>query len=157
MVPSAKKTGGRGITLFTIGFAGKSAEEFFSALKQAGVRTILDVRLSNSSQLAGFTKKNDLIYFLREIGGIEYRHCVDLAPSMELFESYKRRKKMKWDDFADGFLALMKELRPDKTYRPEELDRACLLCSEPKPEDCHRRLVVEYLHDHWGNVTIEHL
>src|SRR5438309_11885131 len=69
------------LQLFTIGFTRKSAEAFFTSLREAGVRRLVDVRLNNISQLAGFTKKDDLRYFLKAIAGIEYLHLGELAPT----------------------------------------------------------------------------
>lgn len=62
------------VNIFTIGFAGKSACEFFTKLKDAGVKRVIDIRLNNVSQLAGFTKKLDIEYFLKELCKIEYLH-----------------------------------------------------------------------------------
>ncbi len=149
--------GSNTITLFTIGFAGKNAEEFFEALKAAGVKKLVDVRLNNVSQLAGFTKKKDLAYFLRTIGNIDYAHCQDLAPTPEILDQFKKMKAMDWAEYERQFLALMEEREPDAHYLPKEFDQACLLCSEATPEKCHRRLVAEYLSRKWGNVEIRHL
>lgn len=144
------------ITLFTIGFTGKSAKEFFEKLRRAGVRRLVDTRLNNVSQLAGFTKKRDLEYFLREIAGIDYAHNVQLAPTKDILDNYKK-KRIDWPEYERCFRQLLDTRRPDKQLSPDELDRACLLCSEPTPEHCHRRLVAEYLQSEWGNVDIQHL
>lgn len=153
---SATAAGTANITLFTIGFTGKSAREFFGLLERAGVRRLVDTRLSNVSQLAGFTKKRDLEYFLRAIADIEYEHDAGLAPTKELLEDYKK-KRIDWDEYARRFDELLRSRRPGERLSPGELDGACLLCSEPTPENCHRRLVAEYLKEEWKNVTIEHL
>lgn len=145
-----------GIKVYTIGFTQASAEEFFSKLTKAGVRKVVDVRLNNSSQLAGFTKKDDLKYFLRAIGNIEYVHMPLLAPSQEILAEYKK-KRGDWHTYEEKFLALMEERRIENVVSPGELDRTCLLCSEHLPKHCHRRLVAEYLKTKWGNVEIEHL
>ena len=144
------------IKLFTIGFTGKTAEEFFEKLRCAGVRTLVDTRLNNVSQLAGFTKRRDLEYFLRAITDIDYVHDLLLAPTKDILDDYKK-KRMAWDAYESFFRLLMESRQPDKQLSPIKLDRACLLCSEPTPEHCHRRLVAEYLKTHWGNVEIEHL
>ena len=144
------------ITLFTMGFAKKSACEFFERLQRAGVKKVVDVRLNNVSQLAGFTKKNDLEYFLREIAGIEYRHFPDLAPTKEILDGYKK-KALSWADYEERFTKVMAERQIDSLVTPDELDYTCLLCSEPKTDKCHRRLLAEYLQSKWGNVDIRHL
>ena len=142
---------------FTIGFTKTSAENFFDRLKAAGVRTVIDVRLQNTSQLAGFAKAADLAYFLARIGNIEYRHAPELAPDEALFSDY-RKKGLKWDAFEPRFLDIMRARKIEKQFKPEDLEGACLLCSEDKPHNCHRRLVVEYLEDRWGrSLDVTHL
>ena len=142
--------------VYTIGFTQTSAEEFFNKLIKAGVRKMVDVRLNNTSQLAGFAKKDDLRYFLRAIGNIEYIHRPLFSPTEEILAKY-RKKKGDPMTLERMFLALMKERQIEKAIRPDELDRACLLCSEHLPKHCHRRLVAEYLQDKWGEMEIEHL
>jgi uncharacterized protein (DUF488 family) len=144
------------VTLYTIGFTRKSAETFFTRLIEAGVKRVVDIRLNNVSQLAGFTKKDDLAYFLRAIGGIDYRHLPLLAPTQEILDAYKKRKG-DWAAYEEQFGRLMAERRIETALAPEELERACLLCSEPTPEHCHRRLVAEYLRARWTGVEIIHL
>jgi len=143
-------------TLFTMGFTQKSAEEFFSTLKSAGVRRIVDVRLHNTGQLAGFTKRDDLVYFLRAIGDIDYIHVQALAPTAEMLRAY-RDGVTSWDAYARQFSALIKERRVEETLRGTLVDRDGLLCSEPTADQCHRRLVAEYLQRHWKGLTIQHL
>jgi len=144
------------IKIYTIGFTQTSAEEFFDKLIKAGVKKVVDARLNNSSQLAGFAKKNDLEYFLKTIGNIDYIHLPVLAPSEEILAEYKK-KNGDWPTYEKRFLALMEERRIENVVSPGELDRTCLLCSEHLPNHCHRRLVAEYLKNKWGNVEIEHL
>jgi uncharacterized protein (DUF488 family) len=144
------------IKIYTIGFTQTSAEEFFDKLIKAGVKKVVDARLNNSSQLAGFAKKNDLEYFLKTIGNIDYIHLPVLAPSEEILAEYKK-KNGDWPTYEKRFLALMEERRIEDVVSPGELDRTCLLCSEHLPNHCHRRLVAEYLKNKWGNVEIEHL
>ena len=144
------------ITLFTMGFGKKNAHDFFEALRDASVRIVVDVRLNNVSQLAGFTKRDDLRYFLREIGGIGYEHKEELAPTKDILDGY-RKGQLDWDEYTRRFCELMRDRRIEETITPEELDRACLLCSEPHAEKCHRRLVAEYLKEHWLDVSIHHL
>ena len=141
----------------TIGFTKKTAAEFFGILKDAGIRRLIDVRLNNVSQLAGFSKRDDLAYFLHEICGIEYLHEPLLAPTQEMLDAFKKAKGS-WQDYERAFLDLMAARRVE-----EHLDRnlfavpSVLLCSEPTAEHCHRRLVVEYLQDKWDNVVGKHI
>jgi uncharacterized protein (DUF488 family) len=146
----------RAIRIYTIGCTQTSAEEFFGKLIKGGVRRIVDVRLNNTSQLAGFAKKDDLKYFLKAIGNIDYVHMSVLAPSEEILIEYKK-KKGDWPTYEKKFLALMEERRIEDVFNSGELDRTCLLCSEHLPKHCHRRLVAEYLKNKWGNAEIEHL
>lgn len=142
--------------IFTIGFTKKSAEQFFSRLKQQGLVRLLDIRLNNVSQLAGYTKKNDLRFFLREICHIDYLHLPELAPTKEILDAYKK-KDGDWPSYEAKFLALMADRRVEETLDKEIISGGCLLCSEAKPDYCHRRLVAEYLRTKWGDVEIEHL
>lgn len=144
------------ITLFTIGFTGKSAREFFERLQQAGVKRLVDTRLKNVSQLAGFAKKKDLEYFLRVIANIDYAHLPLLAPTADLLQDYQRHA-IDWQEYERRFQRLMLDRQPENHLTPDELDRACLLCSEPAAEHCHRRLVAEHLRQAWGAVHIQHL
>lgn len=142
--------------LFTIGFTKKSAESFFTSLKNAGVGRLVDVRLNNVSQLAGFTKRDDLRYFTKAICGIDYVHATVLAPTQDILDAYKKQKG-DWALYEHQFLDLMRSRRIESELPRELLDGACLLCSEEKPDRCHRRLVAEYLGEKWGGVEIEHL
>ena len=142
--------------LSTIGFTKKSARRFFDLLRASGARRVVDVRLNNASQLAGFAKKDDLAWFLGEIGGIGYVHLPDLAPTKELLGDY-RKGRIDWNAYEARFLDLMRRRRIEETLSREVLDEGCLLCSEDQPHHCHRRLVAEYLREHWGGVEIEHL
>ena len=144
------------INLFTIGFTQKSAKQFFDTLKKAGIKTVIDTRLNNISQLAGFTKKTDLEYFLKTIDNIDYVHLLDLAPTKDILDDYKK-KKGDWETYEQKFLQLIADRQIEKKVSPELIDGACLLCSEAKPHQCHRRLVAEYLNGKWGNVKICHL
>lgn len=145
------------MTTFSIGFTKTDAASFFGRLREAGVTTVWDVRLQNSSQLAGFAKVPDLQFFLGELGGIGYRHEPRLAPSPELFADY-RKHGLKWDAFEKRFLDLMAERKIEDSVKADELDGACLLCSEDTPHKCHRRLVLDYLEGRWGRkLDIRHL
>jgi uncharacterized protein (DUF488 family) len=144
------------VKLYTIGFTKTSAEAFFERLKKAKVRSLVDVRLNNVSQLSGFAKKDDLRYFLREIVGAPYAHRLELAPTQDMLDGYKKSGGS-WDDYARRFLALMESRHVEEKLPRDELEEACLLCSEDKPHHCHRRLVAEYLRDKWGSIEIVHL
>ena len=143
--------------LFTIGFTKKSAETFFTRLKDSGVKRLVDVRLNNVSQLAGFAKKDDLRYFTKAICNIEYVHLPQLAPTAEILNPYKKAKNGDWELYERQFLELIRARHIESTTPRELLDGACLLCSEEKPHHCHRRLVAEYLKDKWSDVDIEHI
>jgi uncharacterized protein (DUF488 family) len=142
--------------LYTVGFTKKSAERFFGLLRKAGVTTLVDIRLNNISQLAGFAKRDDLKYFLSEICGVAYTHRLELAPTQPMLDDYKKHGG-NWTAYEDRFLELMKHRRIENTVPQELLDNAVLLCSEDKAHHCHRRLVAEYLVQRWDDVTIEHL
>lgn len=142
--------------ILTIGFTKKTAEEFFAKLGQSRARRVIDVRLKNQSQLAGFAKKDDLRYFLRELLNVEYMHLADLAPTEALLSSYKKHMKS-WADYEKEFQGLMEARRIEKTLNRDLLDEACLLCSEERPDRCHRRLVAEYLREKWKDVEIVHI
>jgi len=144
------------IKISTIGFTKKTAEEFFSILKRAGVQRVLDIRLNNVSQLAGFTKRDDLRYFLRAIGGIDYLHRLDLAPTQQILDDFKKSRGS-WAAYERDFLELLSARKVESNITPELLDGGCLLCSEERPLHCHRRLVAEYLHSQWNNLEIVHL
>ena len=144
------------MNIFTIGFTKKSAEKFFGLLSNAGVKRIVDVRLNNVSQLAGFAKRDDLRYFAEQLGLIDYIHLPELAPTKEILDEY-RKDGLDWTRYESKFLSLMRERRIEKTVPEDLLEEGCLLCSEDKPHNCHRRLVAEYLAEEWGHVEITHL
>lgn len=142
--------------VFTIGFTKKSAQDFFTTLAKSGAKRVVDVRLNNSSQLAGFSKRDDLEYFLQAICGMDYVHMENLAPTQELLDAY-RAKQMDWAEYGEKFSALLSERKVEEAIGREVLEEAVLLCSEPKPDKCHRRLVAEYFQKAWADVEIEHL
>ena len=145
------------VKVASIGFTKTTAQRFFERLMTAGVKKVLDVRLHNTSQLAGFAKADDLTYFLKAIGGIEYVHLPLLAPTDAMLKALKKEKG-DWSVYEERFLNLMNERRIEDKLRPEQLEGACLLCSEATPHHCHRRLVIEYLNDSWnGKLDVRHL
>jgi len=151
-----KGTAVKSVTLFTIGFTKKSAEEFFTKLSDAGVRRVLDIRLNNVSQLAGFAKRDDLKYFLKAICDIDYRQLPELAPTKEILDEF-RKKRGDWSVYEARFKTLLSERRPEEGISRDMLTQGCLLCSEAEPAHCHRRLVAEYLGEKLGNIKIVHI
>ncbi len=144
------------IDTFTIGFTKKNAETFFTKLQKSGVKRLLDVRLNNSSQLAGFAKRDDLKFFLKALAEIEYEHVADLAPTKDILDAYKKHGGA-WEVYEAEFMELMAKRSIENQLSQEMLDSSCLLCSEHLPELCHRRLVVEYLQQHWGGINVSHI
>jgi uncharacterized protein (DUF488 family) len=143
--------------ILTIGFTKKNAEQFFSLLRKSQAKRLIDVRLNNVSQLAGFAKKADLQFFLKEICEMEYVHLPELAPTKDILDDYKN-KKITWDVYESKFLDLISRRDIGKTVGREILDEGCLLCSEDKPHYCHRRIVAEYLSKEWGGeIEVKHL
>ncbi len=142
--------------LFTIGFTKKTARRFFELLRASGAKRVVDVRLNNVSQLAGFAKKDDLAYFLKEIIGIDYVHLPALAPTQEMLDEYKKQRG-DWKTYEIRFLELMKQRRIEETVSKEMVADGCLLCSEDKPHHCHRRLVADYFKRYWGDIEVAHL
>ena len=146
----------RTIKIFTLGYVGKNAGEFFTILKQAGIGKVIDVRLYNTSQLAGFTKRQDIKYFLQAIVGAEYIHLPIMAPTKQLLNDYKKGL-INWQQYEKQFKSIIAQRQIEKHLIPQNMDMSCFLCSEAKADNCHRRLVAEYLAEHWQNVSIHHL
>lgn len=145
------------IELSTIGFTKTTAESFFEKLKSNKIKTLIDTRINNNSQLAGFSKKEDIKYFLKEICSANYIHKVDLAPTKELLDAYKS-KKIPWTTYEQEFTKLIKNREIEKKIPTELLESSCLLCSEKEPHYCHRRLVAEYLKENLEiEIKIKHL
>jgi uncharacterized protein (DUF488 family) len=145
------------VPVFTIGFTQTTAKSFFDRLAAAGVRKVIDVRLHNTSQLAGFGKAEDLAFFLERLAGIEYTHEPLLAPTEPMLKA-ARTQKGSWPTYEKDFLALMSDRRIEERLNPPAFEGACLLCSEAKPHRCHRRLVCDYLNERWnGALVVRHL
>jgi uncharacterized protein (DUF488 family) len=145
------------MNIYSIGFTQRSAEDFFTTLKSAGIRRLLDIRLNNTSQLAAFAKRDDLAYFLKAICNAEYHHEPLLAPTQEILDTYKKRKG-DWAAYEREFLTIMRERKIEKNLdRAQFIQPTVLLCSEFTAEHCHRRLVLEYLAKKWGDINIVHL
>jgi len=144
------------LKLYTIGFTKKSVEQFFRLLKKNNVKCVIDIRLNNKSQLAGFTKEEDLKYFLQAIAGIDYCHMLLFAPTDEILKKY-RGKEISWDDYQKEYVNLLDSRNALNSFDHQILSDACLLCSEPTPEKCHRRLLAEYLSGKIKGIEIVHL
>jgi uncharacterized protein (DUF488 family) len=156
VMASGSRRRGQRVELFTIGFTKKSAEEFFEILCDAGVRRVVDIRLNNVSQLAGFTKREDLAYFLDRVAGIEYAHLPVLAPTQDLIDSYRKKGKP-FEDFAREFKSLMKKRAVESLPEAKLHDGDCLLCSEVNASECHRSLVAAYLAPHYKSLKVTDL
>ena len=144
------------IKLFTIGFTNKSAEQFFDLLQNNQIEGIIDTRINNVSQLSGFAKGNDLRFFARAIGKMDYTHKVDFAPTKDLLADY-RAKKIDWATYEIAYLNLLDSRKIAQKVAVETLHQHCLLCSEHTPEKCHRRLLAEYFKAVRQDVEIVHL
>ena len=144
------------IKLFTIGFTKKNAETFFEKISKFGVQKLIDIRLNNVSQLAGFTKKDDLIFFLKKICNCEYTHKLLLAPTKEILDAYKKNE-ISWPEYEKRFNSLLNERKAYTLFNASELHMACLLCSEPTPTKCHRRLIAEFFKSYNEDIEIIHL
>ena len=144
------------INLYTIGFTKKNAETFFTLLKKNGVKKIIDVRLNNVSQLAGFTKQDDLKYFLKELCRIEYYYYGQLAPTEDILKGYKN-KEISWEQYELEFNSLITKRKIEAIISLDLLTDACLLCSEATAEHCHRRLLAEYFKKLYKRINIIHL
>jgi uncharacterized protein (DUF488 family) len=143
------------IAVSTIGFTQTTAEDFFQRLLRVGVKKVIDVRLHRTSQLSGFAKADDLAFFLKRIGSIEYEHQPLLAPTDDILKAFKKQKG-DWTEYQGRFLDLLEQRAVDRRFKPDSFEGACLLCSEKTPHHCHRRLVCEYLNGRWGNVLHVH-
>jgi uncharacterized protein (DUF488 family) len=143
--------------IYSIGFTKKSASQFFGTLKANGIERLLDVRLNNTSQLAGFAKQSDLSYFLGEICGASYEDEPLLAPTQEILDAFKKHKGS-WDVYTEAYIGLLRSRGVESALSKESfLKKTVLLCSEDSAEHCHRRLALEYLQRHWEDVIIHHL
>ena len=132
------------ITFYTIGFTKKSAEQFFNLLRDNHVKQLIDVRISNSSQLAGFAKGKDLEFFLKEICHIPYKQVIDFAPTKELLDKW-HKQEVSWTEYETIYTSILKERDILRKHGIQQFDGSCFLCSEETPENCHRRLLVEYM------------
>ena len=130
--------------IYTIGFTGKTAREFFDLLNSTDAKYLADTRLNNNSQLAGFTKKGNIEYFVEKLTRLKYIELPLLAPEKEMFQQY--RKDGDWELYESRYNQLLERRSASETIDRALLDKgAILLCSERTPEKCHRRLAAEYL------------
>ena len=144
------------IKIYTIGFTGKSAEKFFTLLQNNAVERIVDTRINNTSQLAGFAKADDLAYFARTVGRMDYKHQLDFAPTKDLLSAY-RNDKISWSEYEIEYLNLLDVRKVANKVNINDLHQNCLLCSEHTPEKCHRRLLAEYFQHRYNDIQIVHL
>jgi len=142
--------------IYTIGYTQKTAEQFFNLLEANDIERLIDIRLYNNSQLAGFTKQDSLQYFLDELLNIDYCQIPLMAPSKGIFSDSKKNG-LQWKDYELRFNKLIKYRKIEQLVYENEIDHACLLCCEPKAANCHRRLVAEYLQKHFGDIEIIHI
>lgn len=143
------------MNIFTIGFSGKSAEEFFTLLTQNSVKKLIDIRLNNKSQLAGFTNAKHLPYLLR-LHNIDYEYRPELAPTKELLDGYKK-KEISWKNYEKIYHQILIERGILKKISIDDFENTVLLCSEPTAKQCHRRLAAEYIADNFKDIKITHL
>ena len=136
--------------VFTIGFTGTTAENFFARLKQAGVKKVIDTRLWADTQLSGFARKKDLGFFSKNLVGADYEHKVDLAPTEKILKDYKDRR-ITWQEYEDRYLDLLHTRRIADKMAIEQVSHGCFLCAEKEPHHCHRRLLAEYLQKEWSS------
>lgn len=144
--------------VFTIGFTQKNAETFFTLIKGNNIPLLVDVRLNNTSQLAAFSKYPDIVFFLKELCGCDYKHEVLFAPEESTLNRYKK-KEINWDKYVEEFSATMKD-RNIKEYILDNYNSTkdiCLLCSEPVPDHCHRRLISEIFLEVFPKKEVIHL
>lgn len=145
--------------LYTIGFTQKNALEFFSLLRENDIDWVIDIRLNPNSQLSGFAKSNDLPFLLEEISGIKYKHVIELAPTKDLLEKY-RKKTIDWSNYESIYINTLDKrdvYRRIDTLIPQNAKRPCLLCSEATASKCHRSLAAEYIQKHYATVSVKHL
>lgn len=145
-------------TIYTVGFTKKSARQFFELIRAHEIDLLLDIRLNNKSQLAGFTKGEDLAYFLVEICHCDYEHCLAFAPTKELMESYQKNR-IKQPEFEETYYRLLEDRGDylDFLNKYSAYKNVCLLCSEATPDRCHRRLMAEKLKSTFSQLRVKHL
>jgi uncharacterized protein (DUF488 family) len=145
------------IKVFTIGFAGSSAEHFFARIRGAGIRRVVDTRLWPETQLSGFARKKDLGFFLDHLCGVAYDYAPVCAPTADILRDYKDGR-INWAEYETRYINILHRREVDKALSPDAIDGACFLCAEKTPHQCHRRLLVEYLAKQWPQtLEIQHI
>lgn len=146
------------MVLYTIGFTQKSAQQFFELISSYNIDILVDIRLNNKSQLAGFSKGDDLRYFLDKICSCKYQHCVEYAPTKDILDNYKK-KIISWDEYVAQYIPLMQKRNAVRKFIEQfgKYKSVCLLCSEPTPEYCHRRLLSEMIVAAHTDITVKHI
>lgn len=139
--------------IFTIGFTGTTAENFFARLHEAEVKKVIDTRLWADTQISGFAKKRDLPFLLQKLSGAAYEHKIDLAPSENILKDFKN-KKIGWHEYEGRYLQLLHDRDIAGSLTREDVADAYFLCAEKTPHHCHRRLLAEYLQRKW-NIAME--
>jgi uncharacterized protein (DUF488 family) len=142
--------------IYTIGFTGKTAEYFFSKLKNSDAKKLIDIRINRISQLAGFAKEQDLEYLLGNLSNLDYQINSDLAPTKELLSRY-RREEIDWETYSYEYISLIESRNIIKTLGKEYFSDSVLMCSESTPEFCHRRLFTDLLSKYFNDLEINHL
>lgn len=148
---------GSAVKIYTIGFSQKSAKYFFNLLRNHKIKQLIDIRENNTSQLSGFTKRGDLQFFLEVIINASYIHMPELAPDKSIRKKYKETKN--WEEYERDFLELLDERDVvNLLKRVQYTSPFVLLCSEPEPDKCHRRLVAELIKKHiYPDAEVIHL
>lgn len=145
------------LKIFTIGFTGTTAEGFFSRLRDAGVKKVIDTRLWPDTQLSGFAKKRDLPFLLQNLSSAAYEHKIDLAPTENILKDFKD-KKIGWPEYESLYVQLLHDRCTAEKLMSNDVDDVCFLCAEKTPHHCHRRLLAEYLQREWNTeMEIIHL
>ncbi len=145
--------------LFTIGFTQTTAERFFCRIASSGVTKLLDTRLNRDGQLSGFAKSVDLKYFLGRLTSTPYRAEPLLTPTEDMLRRFKK-KEITWDEYAGRYQSLLEQRELADKLSPNDLENACLLCSEHRADHCHRRLAAEFLQNTYRDrvqIEIVHL
>jgi uncharacterized protein (DUF488 family) len=142
--------------LYTIGASGKTLRQFAGLVRDAGVDTVVDVRRRNTSQLAGWSKRDDLAYVL-ELIGVDYQHRPDLGPSDQLLDAFHHG--LAFEEYAPAYRALIAErgVLPEALAQLGRHERPALLCACPTPDRCHRRLLAEALAELRPGLSVRHL
>lgn len=142
--------------IYTIGYTKRTAQSFFTSLKDEGIKILIDIRLNNNSQLAGYAKKDNLAYLLKELCSCDYLYLPECAPSKGILDNY-HSNAIDWQMYESQFLGLLESRNPIVNIKNINIDHSCLLCAEFTPENCHRKLVAEYIQQHIHGTLIKHL